>query len=53
MGIGSAGVGFSAGLLGTIVLSPWTGAAYPAVTMGIAVAAMTVVSAFFLTLRLG
>jgi hypothetical protein len=53
IGIGSASVGFGAGLVGTIVVGPWTGAAYPAVTIGIAGGVMAMMSTFVLTLTLG
>jgi hypothetical protein len=51
VGIGSASAGFGAGLVGTIMVGPWTGAAWPALTMGIAAGAIAMLSAFVLTLR--
>jgi hypothetical protein len=51
LGIGSAGAGFSAGLVGTILVSPLTGTAYSAVTIGIAASAMAMLSTFVLTLQ--
>jgi hypothetical protein len=53
VGIGSASAGFGAGMVGTIVVGPWTGIVCPAVTAGIGVGAMAMMFAFVLTLRFG
>ena len=52
IGITAANAGFGAGLVGTILVGPWTGAALPAVTMGYAVGAVAMLSSFAAALRL-
>ena len=51
MGIGSASAGFAAGMVGTIVVGPWTGTAFPALNMGMATGLMAMLGAFVLTLK--
>ena len=51
IGVTAANAGFGAGLVGTILVGPWTGAAYPAITMGYAVGSMAMFSSFFLAFR--
>ena len=47
----AANAGFAAGLVGTILVGPLTGTAYPAVTIGFAIGGIAMLSAFLVTLR--
>jgi hypothetical protein len=51
IGITAANAGFGAGLVGAILVGPWTGAAYPAITMGYAVGMTAMLSSFVLAFR--
>ena len=51
IGVTAANAGFGAGLVGAILVGPWTGSAYPAITMGYAVGAVAMLSSFALALR--
>jgi hypothetical protein len=51
IGVTAASAGFGAGLVGTIAVSPWTGAAVPAINMGWAVGVMAMMSSFVLAVR--
>ena len=51
VGITSASAGFGAGLLGTILVGPWTGTVLPAVTMGCAVGGSAMLLSFTAALR--
>ena len=51
IGITAANAGFGAGLVGTILVGPWTGAVCPAVDMGYAVGAAAMCFSFTASLR--
>ncbi len=51
IGIIAANAGFGAGLVGTILVGPLTGAAYSAVSVGFAIGAIAMLAAFVLALR--
>ena len=52
LGITAANAGFGAGLVGTILVGPWTGAAFPAINVGYVVGAMAMMSSFVMAMRL-
>jgi hypothetical protein len=52
IGVTAANAGFSAGLVGTILVGPWTGAAYPAITVGYAMGSIAMLSSFAFAFRL-
>lgn len=47
----AANAGFAAGLIGTIVVGPLTGRAYPAVTIGVTIGLIAMLSSILITLR--
>lgn len=49
IGITAANAGFGAGLVGTILVGPWTGGVHSAVTIGVAIGAITLIAAFSAT----
>jgi len=51
MGNIAANAGFAAGLVGTIVVGPWTGTPFSAVAVGLAMGIMAMLAAFFGALR--
>lgn len=50
-GVLAANAGFGAGLVGTILVSPWTGWAYSAVTIGFAIGLLAMLAGFVVALR--
>lgn len=52
LGITAANAGFGAGLVGTILVGPWTGSAFPAIHVGFAVGAIAMMSSFVMMMRL-
>ena len=51
IGITAANAGFGAGLIGSILVGPWIGMVYSAVTVGFAMGFMSMLAAFVATLR--
>jgi hypothetical protein len=51
IGITAANAGFGAGLVGTILVGPWTGTNYPAVNVGYAMGIIAMFVSFVLALR--
>lgn len=51
IGITAANAGFGAGLVGAILVGPWTGATYPAINMGYVVGSIAMFSSFTLAFR--
>jgi hypothetical protein len=51
IGITAANAGFGAGLLGTILVGPWTGSVIPAITAGYALGGIGMFAGFGMALR--
>jgi hypothetical protein len=51
IGITAAQAGFGAGLLGTILVGPWTGTVFPAVTAGYTMGSIAMLASFSFALR--
>ena len=51
IGVTAANAGFGAGMVGAILVGPWAGTAYPALTMGSAVGLAAMLGSFTLALH--